>query len=110
MAFIANLTEQEQKRLYDAIFNKISSNSDMKDIPPPPSFPTLGPSINSRMQDAALELVDEMQGIVESSGTGSNFVYWRNDRYFFLRHNNRVYKVSTNSDLSEIYEVEICRI
>lgn len=117
MAFIANLTEQEQKRLHDAIFNKISNVSnpnfsvDINTPPPPPSFTTLGPSINSTMQDAAFQRMDEMfregvDGIIESPGTGSGFVYWRNDRHFFLRYNDLVYKVSTNHDLSEIYDVE----
>lgn len=117
-AFIANLTEQEQLRLYDAIQEHlISLYRQTNEILPaelpdaPLSLPSLGPSINSRMQDGANQMMEEMvhngiYGIVETPGTGSNMTYWRNDRYFFLRYNDRVYMVSTNRDLSEIYNVE----
>ena len=114
MAFIANLTEQEQSRLYDAVQSHVAlpvQPVEAAILPnaPPPAVPLRPSLINSTMQENAvvrLRDVRDVDGIVETPGTGSGYVYWRNDRHFFLRYNDGVYMVSTNGDLSEIYEVQ----
>lgn len=116
MAFIANLTEQEQLRLYDAVQSHVARpvqpvEAAILPNAPPPAVPLRPSLINSTMQENAVVRVngmirDGVDGIVETPGTGSGYVYWRNDRHFFLRYNDGVYMVSTNGDLSEIYEVQ----
>ena len=100
MAFIATLTENEQNHLYDAIYSytTLAANIDAN-MPPPPMRLVQSLSINA-IENAYAEL-NNTGRIVETSRRNGGW----NDRYFFLRNNNVAYMISTNNDLSDIYQV-----
>ena len=113
MAFIANLTQSEKDILYSALYNHFVTNIspnilNIPNIPNIPTFTPLTPSMNATAEENVRNRLNDLlvdDNIVESPGTLSLLVITRVDRYFFIRYNDRVYKISTNSDLSEIYNV-----
>ena len=120
MAFIADLNENEQNILFTALNNYINTPIQLEEnqleenipnfAPHPPSFPTLGPSMNTAAEESARQQINNLigEGIVEAPGTVSFMTITpRDDRYFFIRNNDFVYKISTNRDLTIIYEVNL---
>lgn len=86
------LTEEEKEYTFDAF-----------DAPPPVS---LTPTLNTREQEIALNVLNNTPGedvIVEAT---SNSAYWRTSRFFYIRYGLSVYYITTNHDLTLVYSTE----
>lgn len=106
MAFVANLNQQQKDILYSALYNYFIPN--IPGIPGIPAFLPLTPSMNTQTEEFVRNQLDDLltgDTIVESRGTLSLLAINRDDRYFFIRYNDRIYRISTN--LSEIYSVGV---
>lgn len=107
MAFVTDLTDLQKDILYSALYNYILGIPDLPIFIPTPT--RLTPSMNTSAEENVRSRLNDLltaNNIVESPGTMSLFSISRNDRYFFIRYNDCVYRISTNSDLSEIYDVD----
>lgn len=106
MSIVANLSSNQLTLFNNEINNMNLLREEEIDFNTPPPPVPLAPTLNTREQEIALNVLNNTPGedvIVEAT---FNNAYWRTSRFFYIRYGLSVYRIATNHDLTVVYSSE----